>query len=330
MIGFTDHSFTITRNHNKLQYLTSASILFSMLIWSESQSYVTTDGQSVSRSVYLGVKHPSGTYDQFFITVWQLPVCSCGALSLTRGRVCRLQLLLAFASAVVHGSESPGSRDHILLSQIRDSPNLEGQVLIFISPRNRVAQLYSHALGPLFVASNDSQGYGGGIRKRLHAGYSHLNYDWLCCITSGRTDRQDIFNLISKEMFVDYSSQRKHLPITSWFPRIHLYGNVLSDRSVTVGLLVTICCCLSFRMGFRHGRWTCGLHLILKGSVFWDVARKQVKSADAADECKEETGRYAARFMLTLQVRRWRQYVSAKRQLTFPMLHCVISSSVRT
>jgi hypothetical protein len=49
-------------------------------------------------------------------------------------------------------------------------PNLEGQVLIFISPRNRVAQLYAQALGSFFVASYDSQGYDGGIRIRLHAG----------------------------------------------------------------------------------------------------------------------------------------------------------------
>jgi hypothetical protein len=28
-----------------------------------------------------------------------------------------------------------------------DSPNLEGQVPVFISPRNRVVQLYPHALG---------------------------------------------------------------------------------------------------------------------------------------------------------------------------------------
>jgi hypothetical protein len=42
--------------------------------------------------------------------------------SLTRVRVCRLQLLLAFASAVIFGSEFRGTRDHILLSQIRYSP----------------------------------------------------------------------------------------------------------------------------------------------------------------------------------------------------------------
>jgi hypothetical protein len=59
------------------------------------------------------------------------------------GRICRLQLLLALASA----SEFREIRDHFLLSQIRDSPNMEGQVPVFISPWNRVAQLYPQALG---------------------------------------------------------------------------------------------------------------------------------------------------------------------------------------
>jgi hypothetical protein len=61
------------------------------------------------------------------------------------------------------------THDHILLSQIRDSPNTESQVPVFISPRNRVAQLYLQALGSLLIASCDSQGYSGGIRTHLHA-----------------------------------------------------------------------------------------------------------------------------------------------------------------
>jgi hypothetical protein len=42
--------------------------------------------------------------------------------SLMRGWVCHLQLLLAVASAFILGSEFCGTRDHILLSQIRDFP----------------------------------------------------------------------------------------------------------------------------------------------------------------------------------------------------------------
>jgi hypothetical protein len=43
-------------------------------------------------------------------------------LTLKRTRVYRLQLLLALTSAVILGSESRGTSDHILLSQIRDLP----------------------------------------------------------------------------------------------------------------------------------------------------------------------------------------------------------------
>jgi hypothetical protein len=83
-------------------------------------------------------------------------------------------LLLDLASAVVLRSDSRGTHDHILLSQIRDSPNLKGQVRVFISPSNKVTQLYPQALGSLFFASYDSQGYNGGIRTRLHADFSYM------------------------------------------------------------------------------------------------------------------------------------------------------------
>jgi hypothetical protein len=78
-------------------------------------------------------------------------------------------MLLALARAAILGFESRGTDDHILLSDSR-FPHLEGQAAIFISPRNRVAQLYPQALDSLFVALYDSQSYGGGIRTRLHAG----------------------------------------------------------------------------------------------------------------------------------------------------------------
>jgi hypothetical protein len=59
-----------------------------------------------------------------------------------RGWVYRLQLLLDLASAFILRSEFHGTHDYILVSQIRDSPNLEGQVPVFISLTNRVARFF--------------------------------------------------------------------------------------------------------------------------------------------------------------------------------------------
>jgi hypothetical protein len=70
--------------------------------------------------------------------------------TLKKGCACRFQLLLILASAVILGSKSCGAHDYVLLSQIRDSSNLEGQAPVFISPRNSVAQLCSPGTGIRF------------------------------------------------------------------------------------------------------------------------------------------------------------------------------------
>jgi hypothetical protein len=67
------------------------------------------------------------------------------------------------SSAQSFWDRSPKALMTTLLSQIRDSPNLEGQVPVFIFPQNRVVQLYPQALSALFFASYDSQGYSGDI-----------------------------------------------------------------------------------------------------------------------------------------------------------------------
>jgi hypothetical protein len=53
---------------------------------------------------------------------------------------------------------------------------------------NRVALLYPQALGSIFVASYDSQGYGGGIRPCPHTLLGkdlETNYEYRCSCPVG-------------------------------------------------------------------------------------------------------------------------------------------------
>jgi hypothetical protein len=82
-------------------------------------SYVTTHGQSASLSWN---KAPIwGLRPDFYYRPTVAGLLMWGALSDERTGV-SLQLLLALASAVILGSESLGTRDRILLSQIWDFP----------------------------------------------------------------------------------------------------------------------------------------------------------------------------------------------------------------
>jgi hypothetical protein len=143
---------------------------------------------AVSQPAYLGAKHISGAQDQIFVAVRQLRVCWYQVPSLTRWWVCCLQLLLALTSTIILVSESCGSYDHILLAQIQDSPNLEGHVPVFISPRNRVTQLYPQALDSFFVTTYNSQGYSGGIWTCLHAENSQCTINFLCSLSMDHTE----------------------------------------------------------------------------------------------------------------------------------------------
>jgi hypothetical protein len=92
---------------------------------------------TVRRPVYLGIKNPSGIYDQIFISVRQLRVCWYGVL------ICNCCW------------SSP--------AQLFSGPSPAGLVNTFYCLRFETS---------LFVASYDSQGYGTGIRHRLHTEFT--------------------------------------------------------------------------------------------------------------------------------------------------------------
>jgi hypothetical protein len=119
---------------------------------------------------------------------------SCGVVSVERplwredGSV--------ICNVITQWSESIRTRNHTLLSHLRLPQPGGGQVPVCISPRNRVDQVYPRALGSLYVASYDSQGYGGGIptfrqpggqmRRKVTSPFKNAFLYWVCLMEGSR------------------------------------------------------------------------------------------------------------------------------------------------
>jgi hypothetical protein len=78
--------------------------------------------------------------DQYFFQMSAYGYSPYITFPLTGGWVCRLQLLLALATAVILRSPA-GLMTIFYCLRFKTPPNVEGQVPVCISPRNRVAQL---------------------------------------------------------------------------------------------------------------------------------------------------------------------------------------------
>jgi hypothetical protein len=137
--------------------------LLNIFLW---RSFVTTDAQSATPSwCPAPIWNP---WPDFCFLSYNCGFLCVGRLLLRENLL--LQLLLGLARAVTLRSNSCRTHDHVLLLHIRLlQPRRPG---LHLYCRDRVAQLYLRALGSLFVASYDSQGYCGGILIRLHRGES--------------------------------------------------------------------------------------------------------------------------------------------------------------
>jgi hypothetical protein len=127
---------------------------------------------------------PSGAHDQIFITIGHLRSSCCGASSLMRGWVCNLLV----QSAVTLRSKSHRTHDHIFLSHLR-------------------------LLGPLFVTSYDSQGYGGGI---LTCPHMSLTSDCLVQLGTAQSNVTTDGQSVNMSWCQAPSGSHDHLFVTVW------------------------------------------------------------------------------------------------------------------
>jgi hypothetical protein len=175
---------------------------------------------------------------------------------LTRTWVCCLHLFLVFASAVIPRSVSRGTDDHILLSQIRDSPNLEGQVRIFISPRTGCLRHGVPFLSPPTTRKAAVEVDPASIREWL------LIYDWTNYIVLRRFHRK---HNRYPAMVICEPHRKHHFLYCCIYNALHSNGNYPSVDCIFV---VAYCSRLYLSTG-------CLPRLCLRRNMFFDPVRSR-------------------------------------------------------
>jgi hypothetical protein len=117
---------------------------------------------TVSQTACLGIEHPCGTCDQILLPVGMLFSKIWGLLSV--GCPSWQKDVSAICSVITQWSESSRTCSHTLLSHLRlPQPGGLGSRIYEYIPREQGGPVIVPALGSLYVASCDSQGYSGGI-----------------------------------------------------------------------------------------------------------------------------------------------------------------------
>jgi hypothetical protein len=145
------------RQHNDSWFRTLWDSRLHFIIWRKLEAFKGLNLEinvkvifraTVSRPLCLGLGRYVGHPTNFSFTSMEIIFCHfgvsyCGAACLTKGWVCNLQLPLGLASPVIVGvSVARNSQSHFTASNFHTHPpNLVGQVPVFISPNNWVAQL---------------------------------------------------------------------------------------------------------------------------------------------------------------------------------------------
>jgi hypothetical protein len=146
---------------------TAPSVLTFSTDWKSNLSHKVTSRPTVSRPVFLGVKRPSGGQDQILL------LSDGWGFVDTRRPLWREDESVVYnfcwsLPAQLFSDPSPAGLMTVFYCLRFETPPTRRARFPYLSPRNRLAQLYPRALGSLFVASYDSQGCGGGIRTHLH------------------------------------------------------------------------------------------------------------------------------------------------------------------